>query len=119
MNSKKVYLAVDLGAESGRVLAGEFDGNLLNLNVIHSFPNGPINLNGSIHWNTVGLYEQILFGLSKAQSQYGDSLVSLAVDSWGLDYGHLDAQGNLLGICLLYTSPSPRDLSTSRMPSSA
>ena len=98
MNSKKVYLAVDLGAESGRVLAGEFDGNLLNLNVIHSFPNGPINLNGSIHWNTVGLYEQILFGLSKAQSQYGDSLVSLAVDSWGLDYGHLDAQGNLLGM---------------------
>ena len=66
--------------------------------VVHSFPNGPINLNGSIHWNTVGLYEQILMGLSKAQNQYGDSLISLGVDSWGLDYGHLDAQGNLLGL---------------------
>jgi rhamnulokinase len=98
MNSKKVYLAVDLGAESGRVLAGEFDGQQLVLNVVHSFPNGPVNLNGSIHWNTVGLYEQILKGLSKAQNQYGDSLISLGVDSWGLDYGHLDAQGNLLGL---------------------
>lgn len=98
MNNKKVYLAVDLGAESGRVLAGEFDGQHLFLNVIHSFPNGPINLNGSIHWNTVGLYEQILIGLSKAQAEYGNSLVSLGVDSWGLDYGHLDAQGNLLGL---------------------
>jgi len=37
-NSKKVYLAVDLGAESGRVLAGEFDGNKLQLQVVHSFP---------------------------------------------------------------------------------
>ena len=110
MNSKKVYLAVDLGAESGRVLAGEFDGNLLNLNVIRSFPNGPINLNGSIHWNTVGLYEQILFGLSKAQSQYGDSLVSLAVDSWGLDYGHLDAQGNLLGMPYHYRDSRTRPM---------
>ena len=98
MNSKKVYLAVDLGAESGRVLAGEFDGQHLLLNIVHSFPNGPINLNGSIHWNTVGLYEQILIGLAKAQTEYGNSLVSLGVDSWGLDYGHLDAQGNLLGL---------------------
>jgi rhamnulokinase len=98
MNSKKVYLAVDLGAESGRVLAGEFDGHQLVLNVVHSFPNGPVNLNGSIHWNTVGLYEQILTGLSKAQNEYGDSLISLGVDSWGLDYGHLDAKGNLLGL---------------------
>jgi len=98
MNSKKVYLAVDLGAESGRVLAGEFDGHQLVLNVVHSFPNGPVKLNGSIHWNTVGLYEQILSGLAKAQNEYGDALISIGVDSWGLDYGHLDAQGNLLGL---------------------
>jgi rhamnulokinase len=98
MNSKKVYLAVDLGAESGRVLAGEFDGHQLVLHVVHSFPNGPVNLNGSIHWNTVGLYEQILTGLSKAENEYGDSLISIGVDSWGLDYGHLDTNGNLLGL---------------------
>lgn len=98
MNFKKVYLAVDLGAESGRVLAGEFDGNIMILKTLHSFPNGPVSLNDSIHWNTLGLYHEILIGLSKAQAEYGSSLQSIGVDSWGLDYGHLDKRGNLLGI---------------------
>ena len=77
MNSK-TYLAVDLGAESGRVLAGEFDGRLLELRVVHAFSNGPVNLNGSIHWNIVGLYNEILSGLAKAQSEYGSGLQSIA-----------------------------------------
>ena len=98
MNSKKIYLAVDLGAESGRVLAGEYDGSSIALKVVHSFPNGPVHLNGSIHWNTVGLFQQILDGLAKAQAEYGASLQSVGVDSWGLDYGHLDPAGNLLGM---------------------
>ena len=98
MKASQVYLAIDLGAESGRVLAGEYDGNAITLNVVHSFPNGPITLNGSIHWNTVGLFQQILEGLAKAQAKYGLSLQSIAVDSWGLDYGHLDSAGNLLGM---------------------
>ena len=93
MNSKKTYIAVDLGAESGRVLAADFDGHTLSLRVIHSFPNGPVVLNGSIHWNVVGLYNEILLGLAMAQAEYGKSLQSIGVDSWGLDYGHLDAQG--------------------------
>ena len=98
MKASQVYLAIDLGAESGRVLAGEYDGNAITLNVVHSFPNGPISLNGSIHWNTVGLFQQILEGLAKAQAKYGSSLQSIGVDSWGLDYGHLDSAGNLLGM---------------------
>ena len=98
MNSKKIYLAVDLGAESGRVLAGEYDGSSIALKVVHSFPNGPVHLNGSIHWNTVGLFQQILDGLAKAQAEYGAALQSVGVDSWGLDYGHLDPAGNLLGM---------------------
>ena len=98
MKASKVYLAIDLGAESGRVLAGEYDGSAITLNVVHSFPNGPISLNGSIHWNTAGLFQQILEGLAKAQAEYGSSLQSIGVDSWGLDYGHLDPAGNLLGM---------------------
>jgi len=98
MKASKVYLAIDLGAESGRVLAGEYDGSTITLNVVHSFPNGPISLNGSIHWNTAGLFQQILEGLAKAQAEYGSSLQSIGVDSWGLDYGHLDTAGNLLGM---------------------
>jgi len=98
MNSKKTYIAVDLGAESGRVLAAGFDGRALSLRVIHAFANSPVVLNGSIHWNTVGLYHEILTGLAMAQAEYGKSLESLGVDSWGLDYGHLDDRGNLLGM---------------------
>ena len=102
MKSKKIYLAVDLGAESGRVLAGEWDGLALNLRVLHSFPNGPVDLNGSIHWNLVGIYNEILTGLAMAQAEYGSSLESIGVDSWGLDYGHLDRNGFLLGMPFHY-----------------
>ena len=102
MKSKKIYLAVDLGAESGRVLAGEWDGLSLNLRVLHSFPNGPVDLNGSIHWNLVGIYNEIITGLAMAQAKYGSSLESIGVDSWGLDYGHLDRNGFLLGMPFHY-----------------
>ena len=98
MISKKTFIAVDLGAESGRVLAGEFDGRSLELRVVHSFSNGPVDLNGSIHWNVIGLYNEILIGLSKSQAEYGSSIQSIGVDSWGLDYGHLDSDGHLLGL---------------------
>lgn len=98
MIQKKVYLAVDLGAESGRVLAGEFDGSRLELVPVNTFPNGPINLAGSMHWNITGLYKGILEGLALAQSKYGDALVSIGVDSWGVDYGFLDKKGHLLGV---------------------
>ena len=84
MISKKTFIAVDLGAESGRVLAGEFDGRSLELRVVHSFSNGPVDLNGSIHWNVIGLYNEILIGLSKSQVKYGSSIQSIGVDSWGL-----------------------------------
>ena len=98
MKNKNAYLAVDLGAESGRVLAGEFDGESLSLRVLHSFSNIPVHLNGSLHWNIPGLYNEILVGLSKGQVEYGESIKSVGVDSWGLDYGHVDKHGHLLGL---------------------
>ena len=66
--------------------------------MVHSFSNGPVDLNGSIHWNVIGLYNEILIGLSKSQVEYGSSIQSIGVDSWGLDYGHLDSDGHLLGL---------------------
>lgn len=98
MSDKKVFLAVDLGAESGRVQAGVYDGKTLELSAVNTFANGPIELAGSMHWNTTGLYSGILEGLKKAQEIYGDQLVSVGVDSWGVDYGLLDKNGHLLGI---------------------
>ena len=58
--------------------------SLERLRVVHSFSNGPVDLNGSIHWNVIGLYNEILIGLSKSQVEYGSSIQSIGVDSWRL-----------------------------------
>lgn len=102
MSHKKVYLAVDLGAGSGRVLAGEFDGTRIELHELNRFDNTPIELPSGWHWNTPALYQSILEGLKKAADKYGDSAVSIGIDTWGVDYGLLDKDGRLLGLPYQY-----------------
>ncbi len=102
MSQKKVYLAVDLGAGSGRVLAGEFDGNRIELHELNRFDNTPVELPSGWHWNIPALYQNILAGLKIAAVTYGDSLVSLGIDTWGVDYGLLDKDGRLLGLPYQY-----------------
>jgi rhamnulokinase len=97
MGSRRVYLALDLGAESGRVVAGAFDGNGLELNEVHRFPNAPVRIQGTLYWDVLSLFAEIKRGLSIAAKKEGPSLVSLGVDTWGVDYALLDAQGRLLG----------------------
>lgn len=92
-----VYLAIDLGAGSGRLVAGVYDGKTLNLEVIHRFTNDGVEMNGQSHWNTLRLFSDILEGIRIAVKKYGDAIVSIAADTWGCDYVLLDSQGNLLG----------------------
>lgn len=98
MSSSKIYLAVDLGSGSGRVLAGEFDGHRIELHEIHRFENNPVNLPNGRHWNTTSLYHEIIKGLKKAADTYSSGIVSLGIDTWGVDYALLDADGRLLGL---------------------
>jgi rhamnulokinase len=86
--------AVDLGAESGRVILGRFDGRQLIMQDIHRFPNRPVLLHGHRFWNILALWEEILAGLRKARREAG-SLDSIGVDTWGVDYGLVDAHGFL------------------------
>jgi rhamnulokinase len=95
--AEKIYLAADLGAESGRVMAGKFDGNRVSLEEIHRFPNGPVLLGGTLRWNLVGLWQQIQHGLGTAGSRFGDSVVSAGVDTWGVDFVLLNEHDELLG----------------------
>ncbi len=97
-----VYLAIDLGASSGRVMAGCHDGRRLTLEEVHRFPNGGHLINGHFYWNFVGLFSEIKLGLTKAAATYGRSIVSLGVDTWGVDYGLLDEAGCLLGLPFQY-----------------
>jgi rhamnulokinase len=96
MGSRRVYLALDLGAESGRVVAGAFDGRRLELNEVHRFPNAPVRIHGTLYWDVLNLFAEIKRGLSIAAKRDGPSLVSLGVDTWGVDYGLLDRPGHLL-----------------------
>ena len=68
--AKKVYLAVDLGAESGRIIAGLWDGRRLRLEEVHRFPNGPVMLGETIRWDVLRLWAEIQNGLALAGKKY-------------------------------------------------
>lgn len=110
MSQKKVYLAVDLGAGSGRVLAGEFDGRRIELHEVNRFENVPVQLPSGWHWNITSLYQNILEGLKLAAESYADSIVSLGVDTWGVDYGLFDKDGRLLGLPYQYRDSRTDDV---------
>ena len=92
-----VYLAVDLGAESGRVVSGMFDGERIALEEVHRFPNGPVNVMGHLYWDMLRLWSDIKAGLAKAAQMYGDRVAGIGLDTWGVDFGLLDANDELLG----------------------
>ena len=94
--SGRVYLGVDLGAESGRVVAGTFDGRRVRLEELHRFSNGPVDLAGSWPWDVSRLWSEIQPGLSAA-ARFGDSVASVGVDTWGVDYVLLSKLGELVG----------------------
>ncbi len=105
---RKVFLAVDLGASSGRVLAGLFDGRELDLEEVHRFANGPVSVNGRLYWRTFELWANILAGLREAGRRYGRAIVSVGIDTWGVDFGLLDRHGELLGAPVAYRDSRTR-----------
>ena len=88
-------VAVDLGASSGRVFVAELGEKYFEFDQVHRFWNGAIRAGGHIHWDVLGLYRGILDGV-RAAGRTGH-LDSIGIDSWGVDYGLLDADGTLLG----------------------
>ena len=85
--------AVDLGASSGRVVRARVGGAAgLELTEVHRFANGPVRVRDTLHWDVVGLHREILTGLCEVGPVDG-----IGIDTWGVDYGLLDADGVLLG----------------------
>ncbi|MCA9026649.1 MAG: rhamnulokinase [Planctomycetaceae bacterium] len=95
--SERIYLAVDLGAESGRVIAGRLKSGRVQLEEVHRFPNGPVEVAGTRRWDVLRLWSEILDGLTKAADQFGEQIVSVGVDTWGVDYVLLSAKDEMLG----------------------
>src|SRR5882724_11511013 len=81
MTATKKMLAFDLGAESGRGLVAAFNGERLELEVVHRFPNGPVQTLDALHWDVLRLWGEMLDALRRAGSQHGD-LASVGVDTW-------------------------------------
>jgi rhamnulokinase len=94
--STRNVAAVDLGAESGRVMLARFDGSSLTLEEAHRFPNRPVRVRGHLFWDVLDLWREVLVGLRRARQMAG-SLDSIGVDTWGVDYGLVDAQGLPVG----------------------
>jgi rhamnulokinase len=87
------YLAFDLGAESGRAIAGRLDGEALTVREVCRFPNEPVRENGALHWDILRLWLEITRALERSGQTRFDSM---AVDAWGVDYALLGERGNLL-----------------------
>jgi rhamnulokinase len=87
--------AVDLGAQSGRVAVGRFDGERLEVREVHRFPNVPVRTRGTLYWDVLRLYGEVLDGLRAAGREAG-KIDALAVDSWGVDFGLVDRAGRLV-----------------------
>jgi rhamnulokinase len=98
MPEKAHYLAIDLGAESGRAMLGTYDGARLEIEEVHRFANGPVRLPDGLHWDVLRLWEEVKNGIRLAARRCPESgLTSIAVDTWGVDFALLDRQGALVG----------------------
>jgi len=95
--SPRYFAAADLGASSGRVILGTLEDGRFTLEQTIRFENGPVaGDDGSIHTDARGLFEHIRTGIEAAIVASGGTLESVGVDTWGVDYGRLDGEGELL-----------------------
>lgn len=95
------FLAVDLGATSGRVICGKLKNNKLVLEEIHKFPNVLINIHGNFYWNIFQLLTHIREGLTIA-ARKGIRPISIGVDTWGVDFAFVGKDGALMGLPFAY-----------------
>jgi len=96
------FLAFDLGASSGRAIIGTLDNRMISLKEVHRFENSMLHIHGNCHWNIFSLFEEMKTGLSKCTSELKIAPESLGIDTWGVDFGLLDAAGKLIGIPYAY-----------------
>jgi rhamnulokinase len=95
MAGTRNYLAVDLGAESGRTIRGSLHGDRLTLSETHRFSNGPVRTDDGIHWDVLNLWSEIKAGIASAVKS-GSAIDGIGLDTWGVDFALLDRNHSLL-----------------------
>lgn len=101
-------LAFDLGAESGRAVLGLLEGGRLTVRELHRFPNTPLEVAGHIHWNVPVLLDEMKKAMRACGVAAPGGPASLGVDTWGVDFGLLARDGNLLGLPFCYRDARTR-----------
>lgn len=99
--SVKYYLAVDIGASSGRHILAHLEDGKIVLEEMHRFENKLVTVNGHLCWDTERLFSEILNGLKKC-GEAGKVPVSMGIDTWGVDFVLLDGDGNVIGDTVAY-----------------
>ena len=93
--AEQKMLAIDLGASSGRGIVGSFNGEKLTLKENHRFTNDPVILGGRMYWDILRIFHEIKQSIAKTVLD-GDAIRSIGIDTWGVDYALLDANGRML-----------------------
>ena len=107
-DEKNYYIAVDLGATSGRVILASFDGEKVETEEIHRFKHPMLPIGGHIFWNLPGLYNEVLTGLRNASVKLGEigaEARSIGIDTWGCDVAYFHADGTIAGLPYCYRDP--------------
>ncbi len=91
------FVAVDLGASSGRLMVGQWNGRVFQLDELHRFPNGGVCVAGSLYWDVLGIWSEIQTGLAKYGARFRIAPAAIGVDAWGVDFALLDRRGRLIG----------------------
>ena len=98
------FIAADFGAGSGRVIVGTWlaASKTIELEEIHRFGNEQKMIDGHLRWDFEALFNELKTGLKKAFAKYGDEIKSIGIDTWGVDYGLLDKEGQLISSPICY-----------------
>lgn len=91
------FVAADLGASSGRLMVGQWNGRTFALDELHRFPNGGIRVAGHLHWDVLRIWSEVQNGLMKYRARFQNAPSAIGVDAWGVDFALLDQRGRLLG----------------------
>jgi rhamnulokinase len=97
MSQNVNFLAIDLGASSGRVMLGRWDGRRFDLHELHRFPNDPVSVMGRLHWDVLHLWQEIQVAIARYATQHKEPLAGIGIDTWAVDFALLDGAGEMLG----------------------